>query len=48
MNPPRTVLDLDPDQKGIFYIIFHFDAIFRSALIVHMLHAHCSGSNFQV
>ena len=45
MNPPRTVLDLDPDQKGIFYIIFHFDAIFRSALTV--LYVACSLLSFK-
>ena len=47
MNPPRTILDLDPDQKGI---LFHFLCncvsdfsmirwiiLIKSALIVHIL-----------
>ena len=34
MNLPRTVLDLDPDLKGIFYILFHFYAVV-SQLLFH-------------
>ena len=32
MNLPRTVLDLDPDLKGIFYIVFHFYVVVSQLL----------------